>query len=163
MLAGLGTNDTEWTNIVSKLRLHLNRGASVTEFAAALGQEKEVSGYMYHTVPVVLYAWHRHFGDYRATLSAVLDCGGDTDTTGAIVGALAGLTVGESGIPPEWINGISEWPRSVSLCRRIANRLAEQKQSCKPAGPIWYFWPGTVPRNIVFLIIVLCHGFRRLW
>ena len=65
---------------------------TVSQFAAKLGLENGVSGYVYHTVPVVTYASWRHYGDFRSTLEAVLDCGGDTDTTGAIAGALTGAS-----------------------------------------------------------------------
>ncbi len=40
-----------------------------------------------------------HDGNFPATIEAVLDCGGDTDTVGAIAGSLAGATCGASGIP----------------------------------------------------------------
>ncbi len=33
-------------------------------------------------------------------------CSGDTDTVGAIVGALAGASAGRQLIPAEWLNGI---------------------------------------------------------
>ena len=56
----------------------------MADFAASLGLTNGVTGYIYHTVPVAVYAWLRHYGDFRVTLEAVLDCGGDTDTVGAI-------------------------------------------------------------------------------
>jgi ADP-ribosylglycohydrolase len=115
-----------------------------------------------HTVPVVTYAWWRHYGDFRSTLEAVLDCGGDTDTTGAIAGALAGATVGENGIPNSWLTGIVDWPRSVGLLHRVAERLAQQRQTGQPLEPVSYFWPAVLPRNLLFLAVVLAHGFRRL-
>jgi hypothetical protein len=91
-----------------------------------------------------------------------LDCGGDTDTVGAIAAALAGATVGEGGIPPEWLHGIVDWPRSIKLLRAVANRLGDQLQSGSPQGKVPYFWPAVLPRNLVFLAIVLLHGLRRL-
>ena len=66
-----------------------------------------------------------------------LDCGGDTDTTGAIVGALAGLTVGEAGIPSEWVAGVTDWPRTKSMLRRAADRLSELKETGISPGPAW--------------------------
>jgi hypothetical protein len=95
-------------------------------------------------------------------LEAALDCGGDTDTVGAIVGALAGGTVGAGGIPADWIAGIMDWPRSVGLLQTVASRLAQQKQDSQPLGPVRYFWPAVLPRNLMFLFVVLIHGFRRL-
>jgi hypothetical protein len=70
--------------------------------------------------------------------------------------------VGTNGIPSEWLSGICEWPRSLKVLDLAAERLAEQKRAASSFGPIKYFWPGLVPRNLAFLLIVLAHGFRRL-
>jgi hypothetical protein len=43
-----------------------------------------------------------------------------------------------------------------------AEKLANQKQSAHPLGPVNYFWPAIIPRNLFFLAIVLAHGLRRL-
>jgi ADP-ribosylglycohydrolase len=160
-LSSLG-DDKEWQSVCQKLNEALSRGASVNSFAEGLGLQKGVSGYAYHSVPVALYAWLRHPGDFQAALKAALDCGGDTDTVGAIVGALAGATSGEQGVPAEWVSGIWEWPRSCAFVRQVAARMAEQKAERRPLGPVRYFWPGLIPRNLLFLLIVLTHGFRRL-
>jgi ADP-ribosyl-[dinitrogen reductase] hydrolase len=137
-------------------------GKSVQELADALGLQRGVTGYAYHTVPVALCAWLRHSGDFRAALTAALNCGGDTDTVGAIVGALLGATVGPKGIPSEWVQGICEWPRSVALLARVAERLAYQKVEGGAPRPVHYFWPAVLLRNVVFLLTVLVHGLRRL-
>jgi len=109
-----------------------------------------------------LYAWLLHRRDFRNALCTTLDCGGDTDTVGAIVGALCGASGGVERIPREWIEGIVEWPRSVGFMKTVARRLGEQKTSGQPLGEVRYFWPGVILRNVVFLIVVLAHGFRRL-
>jgi hypothetical protein len=87
----------------------------------------------------------------------LLDCGGDTDTTGAIVGALAGSVTGEQGIPAQWISGILEYPRSVSFLRRLADNLAAGNHKA-----VFCFVPAVLVRNVFFFIMVLLHGFRRL-
>jgi ADP-ribosylglycohydrolase len=160
-LPSLG-QDNEWQSLCQKLSDALSRGATVSSFAKELGLGNGVSGYSYHSVPVALYAWLRHLGDFQAALKAALDCGGDTDTVGAIVGALAGATSGEQGIPTEWVEGIWEWPRSCTFIRQLAARMAQQKAERRPLGPVCYFWPGLIPRNLLFLLIVLAHGFMRL-
>ena len=66
------------------------------------------------------------------------------------------------GIPAERRDGICEWPRSVAVMERIADRLAKQQVSQTVVGPMTYFWPGLIARNVLFLIIVLAHGFGRL-
>ncbi len=160
-LSSLG-QDGEWQSLCRKLRDGLAREVSVSLFAEELGLRNGVSGYSYHSVPVALYAWLRHPGDFPAALKAGLDCGGDTDTVGAIVGALAGATNGAQSIPAEWLTGIWEWPRSGIFLRQIAARLAQQKTEHQPLGPVRYFWPGLIPRNLLFLLIILAHGFMRL-
>jgi hypothetical protein len=78
------------------------------------------------------------------------------------VGALSGATVGESGIPRSWIEGLVDWPRSPALLRELADRLARAATG-EPAAPVRYFWPGVLPRNALFLVLVLAHGLRRLF
>ncbi len=128
LLAKLAPADREWGDLAGKMRAAWARKDSVTAFASSLGLSGGVTGYVYHTVPVAVYAWLRHYGDFRASVEAALDCGGDTDTVGAIVGALAGGTVGASCIPEDWIAGIIDWPRSVGLLRKVASQLARQKR-----------------------------------
>ncbi|MBI3870836.1 MAG: hypothetical protein HY299_20085 [Verrucomicrobia bacterium] len=86
-----------------------------------------------------------------------------TDTVGAVAGALAGAVVGDAGIPVEWANNIREWPRSVSVMRLLAQRLGAQTESARQLGPLHYFWPGVLVRNLILLVIVLMHGLRRVF
>ena len=162
MLREAGEDDREWLDLLGAIARAERRGSTVPEFADALGLGGGVTGYVYHTVPVALYAWFRHFGDFESTLTAVLDCGGDTDTSGAIVGAIAGAVVGDGGIPDRWIRGICDWPRGPRLLATVADRLAEASGGGRSAAPVRYFWPGAVPRNLFFLAVVLAHGLRRL-
>lgn len=155
-------DDREWPRLVGQLQQELAANSSVAEFCAALGLARGVTGYVYNSVPVALYAWLRHEGDYRATLGAVWDAGGDTDTVGAIAGALAGASAGTAGIPHEWLAGIADWPRSTTLLRRVAERLARQRDKTSALGPVPYAWPLVPLRNALFLAVVLLHGFRRL-
>jgi ADP-ribosyl-[dinitrogen reductase] hydrolase len=156
------SNDPDWTTLLNKMDAAYHSGLSARAFALKLGLDKGIAGYVYHTVPVAIFTWLRHHGDFEAGLKAIISCGGDTDTTGAIAGALLGTGVGAEGIPNIWQDGILEWPRSLSLLKRIAARLAEQKTTGIASHPVPYCWPALIPRNIFFLSIVLAHGFRRL-
>jgi len=162
LLTKLAPADGEWGELAGKMLAAWARRDSVAAFADSLGLGRGVTGYVYHTVPVAVYAWLRHYGDFRAAVEAALDCGGDTDTVGAIVGALAGGTVGVGGIPADWTAGITDWPRSVGLLRNVTSRLGQQKREGQPLGPVRYVWPAVLPRNLLFLLVVLLHGFRRL-
>lgn len=152
------SRDDAWQHAMTLMPAELARGSSVATFSEALEGKREVSGYIYRTVPVALYAWLRHRADFRMTHQEVIACGGDTDTVAAIAGSLAGMECGEQGIPAEWISGICEWPRSVGLLRKVAARVADKE--CRT--PVRYFAAGVIPRNLFFLAIVLMHGFRRL-
>ncbi|MEK7780913.1 MAG: ADP-ribosylglycohydrolase family protein [Verrucomicrobiota bacterium] len=154
--------DEEWLNICQKLADAMTSEKSVVEFADSLGLQKGVTGYAYHSVPVALYAWLRHRDDFRKALESALDCGGDTDSVGAMVGAIMGAQGGKQSIPPELITGIAEWPRSVLLLEQVAAKLSQQKDIARALGPVRYFWPGLTLRNPVFLAVVLIHGLRRL-
>ncbi len=155
LLASLST-DEEWNAIVQKLRHALEKEDTVDAFAAALGLERAVSGYAYHTVPVALYAWLRHGADFRSALISVLNCGGDTDTLGAITGGLCVLRSGIDSIPGEWLSRIMDWPLNSATLRRLSTappRLI--------TGSPW-IWPLALLRNLFFLLVVLAHGLRRL-
>jgi ADP-ribosylglycohydrolase len=160
-LPGLG-RDEEWQTLCRKLSDALAARKSVAAFAELLGLRDAVTGYAYHTVPVALYAWLRHQGEFRAAMESALNCGGDTDSVGAIAGAHAGAEVGRAPIPSEWLNRMCEWPRSNRLLEQIAERLARQKGAGRPLGPVRYFWPGLIPRNFIFAVAVLLHAFRRV-
>ena len=162
MLADLSPHDDDWNDLVKNIHKAYSVGIPVTDFALSLGLERGVTGYIYHTVPVAIYAWLRHYGDFRTTLEAALECGGDADTVGAIAGALAGASVGAGGIPKDWLRKIADWPRSVRLLRKVADRLEVQLKTNCPLGEVAYFWPAVLPRNILLLLVVLLHGFRRL-
>lgn len=156
--------DEAWLALCRQIREALLQGKEVTAFAESLGLSRGVSGYAYHTVPVAIYAWLRHRGDFRGALCAALDCGGDSDSVGAIVGGLAGVDVGPNGLPQEWLTRLWEWPRGVTQMKQLGGRLA--KLQTLPAGsslsPVTYVWPAIPFRNAFFLAVIIAHGFRRL-
>lgn len=123
--------------------------------------KRGISGYIYHAVPAVIHAWLRHPDDFKAALLEIIACGGDTDTTGAILGGIIGARVGVEGIPRQWIDGILEYPESVGFMKTVARQLhqvasGESVKSVNVAFPLLLF------RNVFFAVIVLFHGFRRL-
>jgi hypothetical protein len=82
--------------------------------------------------------------------------GGDTDTTAAIAGALAGFAQQGQDIPASWLENLWDKPHSVTFLKSLGAGLAS-------AGPCpTSFSPWLAFRNIVFTAIVLTHAFRRL-
>ena len=142
---------------------HLVRGRSPREFACALGQVDGITGYIHHTVPVALYCWLCAPRDVRAVVEGAVRLGGDTDTVAAIAGALAGAAA--ESVPESWLRGLWERPRSARWMERLAARLTAtfvDQPRARP-GPLPLFWPALLLRNLVFTVIVLGHGFARLW
>lgn len=135
---------------------------STARYAKAIGIERGVSGYTYHTVPIAIHCWLSFPDDYQRAVTTAIECGGDADTTAAIVGGIVGARVGKEGLPAKWLSGICDWPRSVAWMESLGTTLSQswpvKNSSLAPSvNPI-----AVILRNAVFLAIVLCHGFRRL-
>jgi ADP-ribosylglycohydrolase len=160
--AALSGEDDDFIELVRRAVESVQQRQSTVGFADALGLSQRVTGYIYHSVPVALHAWMSHPCDFRSAVAEVIACGGDTDSTGAIVGGIVGAAVGKDGISQEWLNGLWEWPRSVAWVERLGEQLAETLNRGSQDTPLSLPAYGLLPRNVVFLLIVLFHGFRRL-
>lgn len=158
----LGTEGEELNRLVAAVVDSVQRGQSTADFAGeGLHLPQAVGGYVYQTVPVALHAWLSFPTDYRRAVQAVIGCGGDTDTTAAIVGGIVGAAVGKAGIPAAWLADLREWPRSVAWMERLGERLA-QAQAGQTSQPLPLAVAAIPLRNLLFLGIVLLHGLRRL-
>lgn len=157
-----GEDDVEWPALLAAMGESLVGGDDVPAFARRLGLARGVTGYIYHSAPVAIFAWLRHAGDYRAAIEGIVAAGGDTDSVAAMAGALVGATAGEAGIPAEWVAGVRDWPRGTGVVRALGDGLARLAATGQPQPPVAYPWPGLLLRNPVFTAIVLTHGVRRL-
>ena len=153
---------------VALLKRGVQERWTVQQFANALDCRQGVSGYALHTVPVALYAWICHPTDFAAGVEAVVRCGGDTDSTAAIVGALVGAGVGREGIPAHWLEKLAEWPRSVRWMQRLAAQLAQASLADKKRKPSRarrllgaLGWPVRLIRNLAMWSVVLYVFARR--
>ncbi|MDX2090415.1 MAG: ADP-ribosylglycohydrolase family protein [Kofleriaceae bacterium] len=122
--------------------------------AARLQLDRGVTGFVHHTVPMCLHAWLHAPDDYARAVGSVIALGGDTDTTGSIVGALAGASAGVASIPPAWL-ALAEWPRSRRWLARLGQRLTSR------GAPLPFAWPIVPVRNAAFAIVVIAHAMRR--
>jgi poly(ADP-ribose) glycohydrolase ARH3 len=89
-----------------------------SEVAARLGN----SSRCYESVPAALYAAAAHESVAEAITFAIR-CGGDTDTIGAMAGAVAGARSGASAIPPDWLDALEDGPKGRSHIEELADRL----------------------------------------
>ncbi len=152
--------DADWKSIVSAIHEATRNGDSLEQFLKAIGIEprRGISGYAYHTVPVVIFLGIKNGWDFVPTLTQVINAGGDADSTGAIAGALCGAFSGRDAIPNSWMHGIHEWPVGIRGLEELAFSLAEDRKLRVRA----YWSPALLLRNLFFLAVVLTHGFLRL-
>jgi len=134
---------------------------SVADFADAIGSRNGISGYCYHSVPCVLQVWFGNAEDFAGGLQEIIKAGGDTDTTGAIYGGIVGARTGKAGIPESWLSNIIEWPRTIGWIECLGNAVAASERTSKVECPRTLV-PAVLLRNLVFLVVVLAHGMRRL-
>ncbi len=59
---------------------------------------------------------------YKEVVLKAINLGGDTDTTGAVAGGLAGIYYGFESIPEEWVNQIVRKDDIKELAERL-NRV----------------------------------------
>ncbi|MFZ2958625.1 MAG: ADP-ribosylglycohydrolase family protein [Candidatus Ozemobacteraceae bacterium] len=153
----------EPVSLVERAAQSAASGQSTLAFAASLGLQKGISGYIYHTVPCVLHAWFRRPDDFSGAMEDLLACGGDTDTTAAILGGIMGAGLGKAGIPTDWLDRIQDWPWNPTSIEATGKRLAEAIDTGIPQSVALVLWPLVFIRNTAFLGIILAHGFRRLF
>jgi ADP-ribosylglycohydrolase len=68
-----------------------------------------------------LWAFSRG-SSFRDAVLAAVNLGGDADTSGAIVGQLAGAHYGAAGLPPAWRSSIALAPRIVEMADELLER-----------------------------------------
>jgi ADP-ribosyl-[dinitrogen reductase] hydrolase len=151
------SSQAEWLQAVQSIRECCETSAPLSLAEQRFGSRKGVSGYVLHSVPFAIVVWHRYYDDYRSAIEAVTQAGGDVDTVAAIAGALVGMSAGPDGIPEAWRNGLMDWPHSLGYLRQLAAGLADPDMPVATGFSPWLF-----VRGIIFTILVLAHGLRRL-
>ncbi len=147
--------------LVKRAANSASRGQSALEFCAELGLPNGVSGYIFHTVPVVLHCWLAHPQDFRAGVEEIILCGGDSDSTGAILGGILGAGVGANALPADWTSELWDWPNSKNYIERLARELAlASDEGLTVVAPRILFGAPLV-RNVFFFFLVLAHALRR--
>ncbi len=159
-LSRLGA-DTEFATLLDQVLASVQQQEPTASFAQRIGCSSGVSGYVLRTVPVALHVWWSSPRDYALAVPAVIRCGGDTDTTAAIVGGIIGAGVGPQGIPTAWREKLAEWPRTGAWMAELAASVAAAQATGQPQRPPRIL-PGTIIlRNSLFLTLVLGHLIRR--
>ncbi|HWC25961.1 MAG TPA: ADP-ribosylglycohydrolase family protein [Solirubrobacteraceae bacterium] len=73
--------------------------------------------------------------DFEQALTVAIRAGGDTDTVGAMAGAIAGARFGASAIPRRWLDALEDGERGRSHVETLAEQLAERSLSPDRRAP----------------------------
>ena len=87
-------------------------------------------------------------GDFKKSMILAINCGDDTDCTGATLGALWGIMYGTAGIPDDWKAHIGEGITTVAInrgslygvpetCEKLTDRVIAQQEVVFRANHIW--------------------------
>jgi len=85
-------------------------------------------GYVLDTLEASIWCLLNTESYAEAVLKAV-NLGGDTDTTGCVTGALAGLRYGYEAIPQRWVTGLARAGDIDDLCERLYQKTHEWKNN----------------------------------
>lgn len=76
-----------------------------------------------NSVPTAIYCALRHLDDFRAGVLAAVNLGGDTDTIGAMTGAILGAYNGVESIPVEWFDKLENRRKGRDYIISLAEKL----------------------------------------
>lgn len=85
-------------------------------------EEIQSSGYVIHTLESALWCL-MNTNSYSECVLKAVNLGDDTDTTGAVVGGLAGLMYGYDDIPNEWVQKLVKLDFIKDICGKVEKAL----------------------------------------
>ncbi|MCC6446275.1 MAG: ADP-ribosylglycohydrolase family protein [Armatimonadetes bacterium] len=108
----------------------LRQRSSAREVVAVLGNGTESQ----ESVPAAIYAFLSHPESFREAVVYAVSLGGDTDTIGAMAGAIAGAYHGADALPAGWLDMLENGAKGRDYIRNLARQLYERRAFA--SGPI---------------------------
>ncbi|HEY3285345.1 MAG TPA: ADP-ribosylglycohydrolase family protein, partial [Armatimonadota bacterium] len=92
-------------------------GLSLREARAAVLEASKSTGWFQapQNVAFTILGWYYGDGDFGKSICAAVNCGDDTDCTGATLGSLWGILHGSEGIPERWRKPVGEGIQNVAI------------------------------------------------
>ena len=78
------------------------------------------------SVPLAIYCFLHHPDDFRDAAVTAVNMGGDTDTIGAMTGAISGARLGWETIPPDWLNALENGDAGRDYVAQLGRDLYEK-------------------------------------
>lgn len=158
----IGYDSKEFLKLIEDVVKSVYSKESSKEYVNRIGLENGISGYMYHTVPSVIHAWLSFKGDFRRSIIEMIECGGDTDTTAAILGGILGVSVTVEGIPEDLKNNIYLFPYSMKYIEDISQELGSGSRGNSEIQVKEPFWGLSLCRNLIFIPVIIFYVIRRM-
>ena len=108
----------ERDDISTQVLANIAKGTPLTSDAFWLRQEQRHIGHTVLALQCGLWAAVTEL-DFETALRGIIESGGDTDTNGAVAGAVLGARYGASAIPQRWLECIPERQRIQSLADNL--------------------------------------------
>ncbi|MDI6886130.1 MAG: ADP-ribosylglycohydrolase family protein [archaeon] len=108
---------------IRKIAILLDKDASKKEVISELGNGEAA----FNSVPTAIYSFLR-FDKFEDSVVYAVSLGGDTDTIGAMTGAISGAYYSEGAIPTEWVEKLEEGEKGKSYIKRLAEELYHLKE-----------------------------------
>jgi len=75
------------------------------------------------SVPAAIYCFLKFSGDFKKSVGEAVLLGGDTDTIGAMTGALAGAHLGVNAIPAEWLDALENGKKGRDYVMELGRKM----------------------------------------
>lgn len=108
-------------DVYAKERPHFERVFS-GDISSLPEESINSNGYVINTLEAALWCF-LNTSSYREAVLKAVNLGGDTDTTAAVTGGLAGIYYGVNNIPQEWIDQIARKDDIIYLARRLNSAM----------------------------------------
>jgi poly(ADP-ribose) glycohydrolase ARH3 len=121
VLETVGPLEPWYADAARDIRNLLDTCPPAAEVADVLGNGIEA----HLSVPAALYAFLAHWDSFAEAVLFAVRMGGDTDTIGAMTGAIAGALHGEDAIPPNWLTAVENGVQGRDYVRELSVVLYE--------------------------------------
>lgn len=120
------SNKAEFIKPLKKVKELLERkdGPEVYEVVKSLGNDVKA----YTSCPAAIYSFLSHWGSFEDTVVYAVNLGGDTDTIGAMAGAICGGLHGVKAIPKRWLDDLDNNDKGRDYILELGEKLWERKE-----------------------------------
>lgn len=108
---------------IRRIEILLDRDATKEEGISELGNGEAA----FNSVPTAIYSFIR-FDSFEDGVVYAVSLGGDTDTIGAMTGAISGAYYGNDAIPSDWIERLEDGEKGKDYIKWLAEELYLSKE-----------------------------------